>query len=87
MMIHKHTITAGLFAAILLIQPGCQSFDRASQPSDAATAQQKARQEQLGDMSRSDAQQAERPAKKPRRPGSRNRLSRQRVVDQPGVQR
>ena len=68
-----------------LLAAGCAAPSRSSDTSDATTPQDKTHQEQLADLTRQDAQDAEAGALKPttaRRPSSGRRTG-QKIVDQP----
>jgi hypothetical protein len=76
----------GFVAAVVILLAGCESTPRSVRPSDAATPQEKAHQEQLAKMSEEDAQAAEAtPQAKPeeRKPKRGERRTGQRVIDQP----
>ena len=75
---------AVLVVAVLLVG-ACQSSGRTGKSSTGSTPQDKARQEQLSNMSRQDAEDADVPAGKSgtRAPLDANRRTGQRVVDQP----
>ena len=77
-----------VLAVVILLLVGCQSSGRTASSSTASTPQDKARQEQLSNMSRQDAEDVE-DADAPaghsgtRPPLDANRRTGQRIVDQP----
>ena len=68
-----------------LLAAGCTTAQQSCRTSDATTPQDKTHQEQLANLSRQDAQDAQAGARKPtasRRPSSGRRTG-QKIVDQP----
>jgi len=74
-----------VLAVVILLIVGCQSSGRTGTSSTASTPRDKARQEQLSNMSWQDAEDADVPAGQSgtRPPLDANRRTGQRVVDQP----